>query len=325
MERFWVYKLFNTGYFETNNGLYYLHTSQLFIPSFMDPDPADAFFPYRLMEQASTQIVKTAFMTVAFTACQTYRPETAITSPPVSFLNPDTAIAKVITTNLPKKKKKTIYLTFDDGPNKGTKNMMSIIKEEEVPVTLFIVGEHVYGSREQTAVFDSLINCRYFEIANHSFTHAFKNNYAKFYQVPDSAVKDFKRCADSLHLTANIIRTPGRNIWRTDLIKSTDIKKTAAAADSLFAYGFIEIGWDLEWHYDNNFKLKNTSDEMMLQVDSMFSSLKTKTPDHLILLAHDQVYADPSDSTELHRFIIKLKAKDEYNFETVSRYPGLKN
>jgi peptidoglycan-N-acetylglucosamine deacetylase len=291
----------------------------------MDPDPADGFFPYRLMEQATTQIVKTTFMTVAFTACQTYKPETTVTATAVSFSKTDTTVVTVIKADAPKKKKKTIYLTFDDGPNKGTKNMMHIIQEEEIAVTLFIVGEHVYGSKEQTAIFDSIVNCRFFEIANHSFTHAFKNKYVKFYQVPDSAVKDFKRCADSLQLTANIIRTPGRNIWRTALIKSTDIKSSAAAADSLFANGFIEVGWDLEWHYDDRFKLKNSSDEMMLQVDSMFTHAKTKTPDHLVLLAHDQVYEDPCDSTELRQFIIKLKAKNEYNFEPVSRYPDLKN
>lgn len=264
-------------------------------------------------------------MTVVFLACQNLKTETTVTAAAIDFAKPDTTVAVVKVTDSPKKKKKTIYLTFDDGPNKGTKNMMHIVKEEEVPVTLFIVGEHVYGSKVQTAIFDSLVNCRLFEIANHSFTHAFNNKYVKFYQVPDSALKDFKRCADSLNLTANIIRTPGRNVWRTEMIKSTDLKSSTEAADSLFANGFTEVGWDLEWHYDNKLKLKNNSDEMMIQVDSMFTNAKTKTQDHLVLLAHDQVYEDSCDSTELRQFIIKLKAKNEYNFEQVSRYPGLKN
>jgi hypothetical protein len=64
---------------------------------------------------------------------------------------------------------------------------------------------------------------------------------------------------------------------------------------------------------------------MLLQVDSMFLHNKTKTPNHLVLLAHDQVYEDAADSGQLHQFIIKLKEKEEYNFETVSKYPGLKN
>src|SRR5689334_11102870 len=49
----------------------------------------------------------------------------------------------------PKKKKKKIYLTFDDGPNKGTRKVLHIAQEEQVPVTFFIVGEHVFASTTQ--------------------------------------------------------------------------------------------------------------------------------------------------------------------------------
>jgi peptidoglycan-N-acetylglucosamine deacetylase len=281
----------------------------------MDPD-AEA-------GQAASIILKTTFITVVFTACNYYKTETTASVANIQFSLPDSA-TKTVQVVLPAKKKKTIYLTFDDGPNRGTKKMMHIINEEQIPVTLFIVGQHVYGSKEQAAIFDSVMSSKYFEIANHSYTHAFENKFAKFYTLPDSVIKDFIRCADSLHLTANIIRTPGRNIWRTASITCTDIKTSKPAADSLYTNGFTEVGWDLEWHYDNQLKLQNTCDEMLQQVDSMFTHAKTKTPNHLVLLAHDQVYADAGDSTELHQFIIKLKAKDEYNFEMVSKYPGLK-
>jgi peptidoglycan/xylan/chitin deacetylase (PgdA/CDA1 family) len=291
----------------------------------MDPDSANACFPYKLMELVTSQMAKTTIATVVFTSCYYYETDTDVKVSTVNFLKPDTAVIKLNNAGAPKKKKKTIYLTFDDGPNKGTKNMMDIVQDEEIPVTVFIVGEHVYGSAAQTAIFDSLVTGKYFEIANHSFTHAFKNQFAKFYQVPDSVVNDFKRCADSLHLTANIIRTPGRNIWRTKLINQTDINSSKAAADSLFTNGYIIAGWDLEWHYDSKLKLTNTNGELRLQIDSMFTNAKTKTPGHLVLLAHDQVYEDPADSMELRQFIIKLKATNEYNFEPVSRYPFLKN
>jgi peptidoglycan-N-acetylglucosamine deacetylase len=282
----------------------------------MDPD--------REAQQAASQILRTTFITVVFTACNYYKTETTASVNNIQFSLPDSATNTTVIASLPKKKTKTIYLTFDDGPNRGTKKMMHIVEDEQVPVTLFIVGQHVFGSKEQTATFDSLMASKYFEIANHSYTHAFKNKFATFYTLPDSAVKDFIRCADSLHLTANIVRTPGRNIWRTKNINNTDINTSKATADSLFKNGFTEVGWDLEWHYDEHLKLKNTSDAMLQQVDSMFAHNKTKTPGHLVLLSHDQVYEDAADSTELHQFIIKLKAKNEYNFEMVSKYPDLK-
>lgn len=291
----------------------------------MDPDAADACFPYKLMELVTSQMAKTTLVSVVFTACNYYEPNAASNAKPAGFSKTDSAAIKVNNADAPKKKKKTIYLTFDDGPNKGTKNMMHIVQQEEIPVTLFIVGEHVFGSKEQTAIFDSLVNCNLFEIANHSFTHAFKNKYAKFYQVPDSVVNDFKRCADSLHLTTGIIRTPGRNIWRTRSVNCTDIISSKTAADTLFANGFTITGWDLEWRFDENLKLISSSDEMLDKIDSMFTRARTKLPDQLVLLAHDQVYQKPDDSAELHQFIIKLKAKNEYNFETISKYPDLKN
>lgn len=282
----------------------------------MDPDSE--------AEQAASQILRTTLITVVFTACHTYRTETSASINHIQYSLPDSTTKVVKEVVPPKKKKKTIYLTFDDGPNKGTQKLMDIINAEQVPVTVFVIGEHVYGSKEQTAIFDSLVNDKYFEIANHSYTHAFHNKFAKFYAVPDSVVKDFARCADSLHLTANIIRTPGRNIWRTENVSSTDIKTSTSTADSLKQHSFTIVGWDLEWHFDNQLGLKNTSDEMIKQVDSMFVKGKTKTLNNLVLLAHDQVYEDAADSMQLHDFIKKLKASNEYDFEVVSNYPALK-
>jgi peptidoglycan-N-acetylglucosamine deacetylase len=282
----------------------------------MDPDSE--------AEQAASQILKTTFITVFFTACHTYKTETSTSVDTIQFSLPDSTGTSISIPPVAKKKKKTIYLTFDDGPNKGTKKLLNIVDEEQIPVTVFVIGEHVYGSKEQTAIFDSLVQNKFVEIANHSYTHGFHNKFSKFYEVPDSVVKDFIRCADSLNLKANIVRTPGRNIWRTANITSTDIKTSLSAADSLQQRSFTIVGWDLEWHFTNQLGLKNTCDEMVNQVDSMFTKKKTKTLDHLVLLAHDQVYEDASDSGQLHQFIKKLKAKDEYDFQVVSRYPGLK-
>ncbi len=283
----------------------------------MDPDTE--------AEQAASKILKSTFITVVFTACHSFQTETSTAISTIQFSLPDSTLKKVAVPLLPKKKKKkTIYLTFDDGPNKGTQKVMHIAAKEEVSITMFIIGEHVYSSTEQTTTYDSLVQCRFVELNNHSYTHA-HNRYEKFYSQPDSAVKDFRRCADSLGLFTNIIRTPGRNIWRTNNITSTDIKSSLTAADSLQKAGFTAIGWDLEWHYDKRLNLKSTDDEMLHELDSLFSQCKTKTPDHLVLLAHDQVYADAADSMTLHGFIKKLKIADEYNFEVISKYPGIKH
>lgn len=271
---------------------------------------------------SSSTLFKTSLLTIAFSTFYIYETKKRATIfKPVS-VKTDTAVT-VKLAPVVVKKKKTIYLTFDDGPNKGTRKVMDIMDAEKIPATVFVIGEHVYGSKEQRAIFDSLISNKLFEIANHSYSHAFENKYRRFYDQPDSMVKDFARCADSLQLTTNIVRTPGRNVWRTSTVNSTDIKTTSAAADSLQRNGYKAIGWDLEWHFTNDQKLVQSDTLLLQQIDSLFAKNKTKTPNSLVLLAHDRTFLSPADSSALHRLIIALKKRDEYNFETVSQYPGL--
>jgi len=225
-----------------------------------------------------------------------------------------------------KKKKKKIYLTFDDGPNKGTKNVLDIVKDEKIPVTFFIVGEHVFASVNQNNTWDSLQMATQIELCSHSYTHALHNKFETFYNSPDTVVADFQRAQDSLQLKNNIVRTPGRNAWRIDSLQYTDLKKSKAAVDSLQKAGFIVMGWDLEWHYDHKeLTVKNSADELLKQIDSVFNHKKTKSPEHLVLLAHDQVYGKTKDSAELRLLIQKLKLNEEYELSIVSNYPGASN
>jgi peptidoglycan-N-acetylglucosamine deacetylase len=275
-------------------------------------------------EPIASQILKTTVITVVFSSCHYFTSETNPSVNNIQHSLPDDTLQKVVIVKPKPKKSKTIYLTFDDGPNKGTQNVINIINKEKVNATLFIIGEHVYGSKSQSAVFDSIIKCKYVELANHSFTHA-HNKFAKYYSVPDSVVADFKRCADSLGLTNNIVRTPGRNIWRTNSIVETDLENTKMAADSLQKNSYKVIGWDMEWKFDNHLKLLATDDEMLAAIDSAFAKNTTKLLNNLVLLAHDQAFANSADSAYLHNFIIKLKAKKEYDIEPISAYPALKN
>ena len=275
-------------------------------------------------DQASFAFYRPVLLLLVLIACTKSPRKDRTTNNHFSPTTTQQAVAKT-TPPASKKKKKKIYLTFDDGPNKGTRKVLNIVQQEQVAVTFFLIGEHAFASTTQHATWDSLRVDSTIELCNHSHTHAWNNRYNKFYENPDSVVSDFKRCHDSLQLGNNITRTPGRNIWRVDTLRYTDLKKSAAAADSLQQAGFTVIGWDLEWHYDHkSFTLKNKSDEMLEQIDSLFAWNKTRTPENLVLLAHDQVYDDANDSAELHQLIKKLKAREEYELVIASKYPGIK-
>ena len=268
-----------------------------------------------------------AALLLSFIFISCYQP--AQTPQPHLALQPETpAVAQAAPVTPPPAKKKTkkkkVYITFDDGPNKGTRNVLHITRDEQVPVTFFIVGEHVFASSAQNRLWDSLQIAEHIDICNHSYTHA-HNRYSAFYEQPDSVVKDFQRTQDSLGLTNPIVRTPGRNIWRMDSIQYTDLKKSTAAADSLQKAGFIVMGWDLEWHYDGKTMSVTTPAETLVQqIDSVFHHRKTKHPDHLVLLAHDQVYHKSSDSFQLRQFLQLIKKREEYELVLATTYPGVR-
>jgi peptidoglycan-N-acetylglucosamine deacetylase len=230
------------------------------------------------------------------------------------------AIAKKKTTRA----KKKIYLTFDDGPNKGTKNVLDIVQEENIPVTFFIVGEHVFASHGQRRDWKRLITAENIEICNHSYTHA-HNRYDRFYELPETVVKDMEKAKESFLPATNIVRAPGRNSWRIDSLQYTDIQKSKLAMDSLQKAGFIVMGWDLEWHYDpKTFQVQSTADEMLTMIDSAFAQKRMRYPNNLVLLAHDQVYHRSADSLQLRTFIQKLKSRDDYELSLVSAYPAIR-
>src|SRR5690554_4829810 len=95
-----------------------------------------------------------------------------------------------------KKNQKYVYLTFDDGPNKGTSNVVNSLKKKNTPATLFVVGQHIYGSKAQKEDFEKIASDSLFQIANHSYTHA-GNRYSEFYKDSLGVLADFNRVNDS--------------------------------------------------------------------------------------------------------------------------------
>jgi peptidoglycan-N-acetylglucosamine deacetylase len=218
--------------------------------------------------------------------------------------------------------KRVIYLTFDDGPNRGTENLLKILHKRNVCATAFLVGKHAYGSEKQKNDLELLRKDILVELANHSYTHA-HNKYSDFYKNPQFVVQDFNMAKDSLKLTDNIARTPGRNIWRLNNITNTDIKSSSAAADELKKAGYKVIGWDLEWKPTNKMALKGNHEMMLKRIDSIFFNDLEKTSRHLVFLTHDQYLTDEDSINELDLFIEKLQKSNRFVFRKISEYPKI--
>ena len=219
--------------------------------------------------------------------------------------------------------KKKIYLTFDDGPNKGTMNVLQKVKEENIPVSFFVVGQHVFDSPVQTATWQELKKDSSIELCNHSYTHA-SGRYSKFYSDSSLVIKDFERSANLLGFTNNVARMPGRNAWRIDTIIHTDIKASEETIDAVHRAGFSVMGWDIEWTFDHKTFAPNEDMDLLLRrMQNMLEASTTKTPGHIVLLAHDQAFQKEADLEKLSYFFQQLKNNPDYELVLASNYPGV--
>jgi len=220
--------------------------------------------------------------------------------------------------------KKKIYLTFDDGPNDGTPNVLKAVKEEGVPVSFFIVGKHVFDTPDQAATWQQIKADNAVELCNHSYTHAL-NRYSSYYRHPDLVVKDIEKNNEQLGFTNPVVRMPGRNAWRIDSLSHTDIKASKPAIDSVHKAGFAIMGWDLEWIFDHKtYVLKSDADQLLRQIKYMLDTGDTKTPGHLVLLAHDQTFRSKTSLEQLHFLLKNLKNNPDYVLVLADSYPGIK-
>ncbi len=221
--------------------------------------------------------------------------------------------------------KKKIYLTFDDGPNKGTPNVYRVVHEEQVPASFFIVGKHVFDKPEQRAEWELLKGDSTIERCNHSYSHA-SNHYARYYRDPQGVIADIEHNQQALGFTNRIVRMPGRNAWRTDSFSHTDVKESRAAIDSVRGAGFAVLGWDIEWQFDHKTLLPDTATGLLLRrIYNLLESGGTRTPGHLVLLAHDQAFQKEEELQLLQNVIRELKNNPGYELLTARYYPGIAN
>ena len=116
-----------------------------------------------------------------------------------------------------------------------------------IKATFFSVGFNAFEP-SRTRMIDSVrSNYPQFLLANHSFSHGFKDHYKDFYTHPDSAIGDIMQNEKFLKVPVKIVRLPGSNSWvGKDMNKGPQSAKLVR--DRLDAMGYNVIGWDIEWN-----------------------------------------------------------------------------
>lgn len=282
------------------------------------------------------------FTTLLFAfSCKNEQPkaENSIASEPKEILQDDTdslytvkldtltqkldTIAKAEKQNPIDSTKQYVYLTFDDGPYKGSKNINKVLTEENVKGTVFLVGFNAFTKDLKQYVEDYKQNPNV-EIANHTYSHA-HNKYKAFYSMPEGVYEDIRKNEVVLDIHSRWVRLPARNTWRLGNKKKDDpVKNSIPAADLLAKNQFFIYGWDYEWERSS----KKSKTHELSSPQNIYNGIvyrldqnKTYEKNHLVILMHDDMFNDDHNAEKLRQLIVMLKSNPKIIIEGISNYP----
>ena len=214
----------------------------------------------------------------------------------------------------------TLYFTIDDGPLEGTPFIDSVFNEEQVPADLFLIGANLKFGRLFPTYLNTLRNNKWFELNNHSYTHA-DEKYDYYYAHKRMVLKDMRKNDDSLHFITKLCRMPARNMWRIKDKKFNDGFSGEKTADLLKRKGYQIMGWDLEWESDSLGRPLQSPLQLFNQLELAFKNKDSFLPNNVVLLCHDWMFITPTYKKELQQFVELVKSAGNIRFEWLSNYP----
>ena len=208
----------------------------------------------------------------------------------------------------------TLYLTFDDGPNKYTDQVLDILDKYNVKATFFTVGTFAeyYPARIRRIVESG------HTLACHTYDHEFNTVYSS----PESMIESIKRWERSVEAALGylpeykIFRFPGGS--NNGYLPKKDFP---TYYNALKAYGYTAF----DWTFSNNDRYLNDKPEDMELVEylkqSAVSTLKiclSKPSMPKIMLMHDTTSPTP----EALEWILQYYIKEGYTFGTLDNLDG---
>ena len=168
---------------------------------------------------------------------------------------------------------KRVFLTFDDGPSTITNTILDVLKQENVKATFFVLGSRVEANLD-------VVKRMYDEghyIANHGYSHVYKNIYAS----PQAVLDEYNKCNDVVknaigvpEYNSHLFRFPGGLVGG----KYAEIK--SQANELLKQNNIVHIDWNA---------LNGDAETNNLTVDFELKRLQetTQNKNSIVLLMHD--------------------------------------
>lgn len=208
---------------------------------------------------------------------------------------------------------KEIFLTFDDGPSENTKEILKILKKEDVHATFFDIGSALKDNKENQELLKEEID-QGNAVAGHSFSHDYKTLYPgnsvnvnKFMSELNETNEIMKSVLGN-NFNARVVRMPGgymsRRYYRDPNLKALD--------EAFAKNNIVSIDWDAETgdatgkHYTVEQYVQNSAKNL----DSL---------NHVILLMHDA--AAKKETVQALPSIIKFYKDHGYAFKVIKNSP----
>jgi len=190
---------------------------------------------------------------------------------------------------------KIAYLTFDDGPTNITKDVLEVLKENNVTGTFFVIGQLL---EENSEIAKEIVKQGH-AVCVHTYTHN-----ENIYKTNDAFMKDHKKCADLVkNLTAQgeikYMRFPGGS----STIMATKSTLRIIRSDIVNS-GLYYVDWNVSIE-DAMGRNRPVSDLM----SNYHKQLKgCKQNDRIIVLMHDSKY-NKTTIPALKNIISELKSQ----------------
>ena len=205
---------------------------------------------------------------------------------------------KVIERTAQSSKPGVIYLTFDDGPNEGTTNIiLDILKEENVKATFFVTGKGP----------DYLIQREYNEghtVGLHTYSHNYQSVYSSSNNYYQDLYKIQNRVKKLTGYESKIIRFPGGS-------SNTVSKKYSSGIMTYLTKDVVNKGFKYyDWNISSGDAGETTSSSGVY--NNVIKSL-SKNRSNIILMHDIKPY-----TRDALRNIIKYGKNNGYTFEKIT-------
>ena len=216
--------------------------------------------------------------------------------------------------------KYSVFLTSDDGPLVGSKYLDQIVRDYEVPFTIFLVGKPMSSDKKLMTNLLRYKSNPYALLANHSFTHA-NFHYKKFYSDPKGVEEDFIKNEKYLKLTSKIGRLPGRNVYSIGDVTKGEPNALKAAKLLSKDRDYKFYGWDYELRHSSDAKITESSAiKHYNRIKELLKSGKTFRKNEIIILMHDQMFTSLESQETLGELILLLQDDEEIKLKTLKEY-----